>query len=144
MEVIKATSNLEFDVICADGTRYHVEEGILWEVKDEAVTFHLGTNRLSVLFATVENALGFIDFVDKIPLLADYLLESPESDAFVKLLGIAGAAKRATFRLGQMDMRDAAVRMLRDLADGTQGLVAATLIDAAERMRKMEIQYGDN
>ena len=142
MEVIKKTENLEFDVIYADGTRKRVEEGILWEVKDEAVTFHLGTSRLSVLFAAVEDALRFVDFMDKIPLLADYLLESPESDAFVKLLGIAGAAKRATFRLGQMDMRDAAVRMLRDLADGTQGLVAATLIDAADRAGKLEIMDG--
>ena len=142
MEVIKATSNLEFDVIYADGTRNRVEEGILWEVKDEAVTFHLGTSRLSVLFAAVEDALRFVDFMDKIPLLADYLLESPECDAFVKLLGIAGAAKRASFRLGQMDMRDAAVRMLRDLADGTRGLVAATLIDAADRAGKLEIMDG--
>lgn len=43
------------------------------------------------------------------------------------------------FRLGQMDMREAAAQMLMDLADGTQGLVCATLIDAAERVRNLQL-----
>lgn len=44
----------------------------------------------------------------------------------------------AAFRLGQMDMREAA-QMLQDLADGTQGLVCATLIDAAQRVRNLQL-----
>lgn len=52
---------------------------------------------------------------------------------------LTSAEKQAIFRLGQMDMRDSMAEMLRDLADGTYGVVCATLLDAAERVRKMEI-----
>lgn len=45
----------------------------------------------------------------------------------------------AAFRLGQMDMREAAAQMLLDLADGTQGLVCATLVDAAQRVRNLRL-----
>ena len=142
MEPIKATEKLVFDVIYADGARKRVEEGILWEVEDDAISFHCGTDRLSVLFAIVEAALVAIDLIDRIPLLADYLMESPQSDAITKLLAIASTQKQAIFRLGQMDMRDAVVRMLQDMADGTQGAVCSTLIDAAERAGKLEIMDG--
>ena len=47
--------------------------------------------------------------------------------------------QQAAFRLGQMDMREAAAQMLLDLADGTQGLVCATLVDAAERVRNLQL-----
>lgn len=47
--------------------------------------------------------------------------------------------QQAAFRLGQMDMREAAEQILLDLADGTQGLVCATLIDAAERVRNLQL-----
>ena len=46
---------------------------------------------------------------------------------------------QAIFRLGQMDMREAAAQMIEDLADGTQGIVCSTLIDAAQRVRKLEV-----
>lgn len=46
---------------------------------------------------------------------------------------------QAVFRLGQMDMREAAAQMIEDLADGTQGIVCSTLIDAAQRVRKLEV-----
>ena len=49
------------------------------------------------------------------------------------------AESQAAFRLGQMDMREAAAQMLLDLADGTQGLVCATLIDAADRVRNLQL-----
>ena len=52
---------------------------------------------------------------------------------------ISSAEKQAIFRLGQMDMRESIAAMLTDLADGTHGEVCATLIDAAERVRKLEI-----
>ena len=47
--------------------------------------------------------------------------------------------QQAAFRLGQMDMREAAAQMIEDLADGTQGIVCSTLIDAAQRVRKLEV-----
>lgn len=138
MEVIKATPNLEFDVIYADGTRKRVREGILWEVDNDAITFHMGTSRLSVLFTIVEDALRFVDFIHMIPLLSDYLMQSPVAEPFEKLLGMARAQQQAIFRLGQMDMRESIADMLLALADGTQGVVCSTLIDAAERVRKLE------
>ena len=46
---------------------------------------------------------------------------------------------QAVFRLGQMDMREAAAQMIEDLADGTQGIVCSTLIDAAQRVRNLEV-----
>ena len=49
------------------------------------------------------------------------------------------AESQAAFRLGQMDMREAAAAMLLDLAGGTQGVVCATLIDAAERGRDLKL-----
>lgn len=50
----------------------------------------------------------------------------------------AAKEKQACFRLGQMDMRESIADMLLALADGTQGVVCSTLIDAAERVRKLE------
>ena len=47
--------------------------------------------------------------------------------------------KQAIYRLGQMDMRDAAAQMLLDLADGTQGDVCTALIDAAQRVRALAV-----
>lgn len=52
---------------------------------------------------------------------------------------LTSAEKQADFHLGQMDMRESIAAMLTDLADGTHGTVCATLIDAAERVRQMEI-----
>lgn len=50
----------------------------------------------------------------------------------------------AAFRLGQMDMQASIADMLEDLADGTQGEVCATLIDAAQRVRNLEVAHGDS
>lgn len=56
METIKTSKNVEFDVIYADGTRHHVSEGVLFEVKDDKFTFHNGTDRAEVLIAVAEAA----------------------------------------------------------------------------------------
>ena len=56
MERIKTTPNLEFDVIYADGTRRHVSEGVLFEIENERVVFHNGTDRAEVLVAVAEAA----------------------------------------------------------------------------------------
>ena len=55
------------------------------------------------------------------------------------LHGCGREQQQAAFRLGQMDMREAAAQMLLDLSDGTQGVVCATLIDAAQRVRDLKL-----
>lgn len=71
MEVIKTSPNVEFDVIYADGTHHHVAEGVLFEVENERITFHNGTNRAVVLFASMEalfeviNLLGLTEVCEK-------------------------------------------------------------------------------
>lgn len=54
MEAIKTSKNVEFDVIYADGTRRHVTEGVLFEVENEKVVFHNGTDRPEVMIAAAE------------------------------------------------------------------------------------------
>ena len=54
METIKISSNVEFDVIYADGTRKRVPEGILFGVEDERIIFHNGTDRPEVAIAVAE------------------------------------------------------------------------------------------
>lgn len=56
MKAIKTSENVEFDVIYADGTRHHVAEGVLFEVKDNKLTFHNGTDRPAALVAVAEAA----------------------------------------------------------------------------------------
>lgn len=60
MEKIKTSANVEFDVIYADGTRHHVTEGVLFEVENERIVFHNGTNRLAVMLAAIETAAEVI------------------------------------------------------------------------------------
>lgn len=56
MEAIKTSENVEFDVIYADGARHHVSEGVLFEVKDDKLTFHNGTDRAAVIIGVSEAA----------------------------------------------------------------------------------------
>lgn len=56
METIKTSKNVEFDVIYADGTRHHVSEGVLFEIKDNKLTFHNGTDRAAVIIGVAEAA----------------------------------------------------------------------------------------
>ena len=39
--MIKASKNVEFDVIYDDGTRRRVKEGVLHEVENEEIIFHM-------------------------------------------------------------------------------------------------------
>lgn len=135
MEIIKKDTNTEFDVIYSDGERLHVAEGVLWSVEDDMITFHNGTSRLNVLFAAIEDAIGLVNHIGFIEPLADYLFSPPDSEGCKKFLAAIAGDKTAVFRLGQMDMRESIADMLEDLADGTQGDVCATLIDAAQRVR---------
>ena len=56
METIKISEDVGFDVIYADGTRYHVSEGVLFEVKGNTLTFHNGTDRAAALIGVAEAA----------------------------------------------------------------------------------------
>ena len=56
MEAIKTSQNVEFDVIYADGTRRHVNEGVLFEVQNNQFIFHNGTDRAAVLISVAEAA----------------------------------------------------------------------------------------
>lgn len=56
METIKTSENVEFDVIYADGTRRHVSEGVLFEIKDIKLVFHNGTDRPAALIGAAEAA----------------------------------------------------------------------------------------
>lgn len=78
MEVIKPANNAEFDVIYDDGTRKRVHEGVLIEVEDNAVTFHNGTNRVSVLFASVEALFEVIEVLGLSDAFEKYLSRSSE------------------------------------------------------------------
>lgn len=56
MKAEKITSNLEFDVKYADGSRKEVKEGILFEFKGNKIIGHIGTSRKEALFS-IGNAL---------------------------------------------------------------------------------------
>ena len=77
MNVVKTSSNVEFDVIYADGTKLRVKEGVLFGVEDECVIFHNGTSRLSVLFAAAEGAMEAIAALGHAKTYAKYLFDAP-------------------------------------------------------------------
>lgn len=52
---------------------------------------------------------------------------------------MASAEKQAIFRLGQMDMRDSLVAMLRDVANRNKGIVKGIFMEAAKIAAEMEI-----
>ena len=49
------------------------------------------------------------------------------------------AEQQAIFRLGQMDMQQSAVQMLRDLANSTTGMFCTDLQVAAEYIEKLHV-----
>lgn len=64
MEIIKTTSNMEFDVIYADGTRRHVTGGVLHEVDTGEIIFHNGTKRPEEIIAAAEYILKTLRHMD--------------------------------------------------------------------------------
>ena len=69
MEAIKTSENVEFDVIYADGTRKRVHEGILFEMENEKIVFHNGTNSPAVLLAVgvaAAEVIGAVEFPEDI------------------------------------------------------------------------------
>ena len=59
---------------------------------------------------------------------------APAADVSV----VTSAEKQAIFRLGQMDMRDGIVEMLRNTGKKSTGLVMACFLAAADITEKME------
>ena len=125
MEIIKTSSNMEVDVIYADGTRRRVliTSGSIDLVKRAAMVMpHLfeGTG-FNPLNADVSNIVAITRTDHDILHQAD------------------SARQQAIFRLGQMDMQQSIADMLTAKADSIFGVVRATLLDAAEQVRRMEV-----
>lgn len=147
MEAIKTSSNVEFDVIYADGARKRVAEGLLYEA-DEAgdMIFHNGTSRPEVLLAAAEyNLRTLYDIGPGLEALALGMVLSDEGRAalkhflsFAKVLLDDEAEKQAIFRLGQMDMRESIAVRLQNAADNVYGISRATLEAAVDMVNEME------
>ena len=64
MEAYKIDKNVEFDVLYSDGTKRHVEEGILFEgCKDNTTQFHIGTSKPNVLMAFFSAVVEMMDAI---------------------------------------------------------------------------------
>lgn len=139
MEMIKASKNLEFDVIYDDGTRKRVKEGVLHEAENNEIIFHNATNRTEVLIAAAENMLNS---VSEIPggiesLMVGMAADDKSEKVVTKMRGMLravhelekedSAEKKAIFRLGQMDMLESVIAMLEDRTKTTAPFVTLTL-----------------
>ena len=154
MEIIKIAEKMEFDVIYADSTKRHVDEGVLWEAAAGGdIIFHKGTSRPEVIAAAAEDVLKYLKHIGPgLKVLAVGMCLSADSAAALRellsyalqLMDPERNVKQAIYRLGQMDMQTSIADMLTDLADDTQGEVCATLIDAAQRVRNLEVAHGDS
>ncbi len=150
VEIIKHTENMGFDVIYADGTRRHVAEGILYEVDGNEIIFHKGTDRMTVVLACAEDILKYLCMIDH-GLEALVLGMSITADASQVLCRLVSyfpeshdpARDQATFRLGQMDMRECAADMLEDLSkEIADSIVSAAFLQAAALVRDMKVSEG--
>ena len=148
MEVLKTISNLEFELIYADGTRRRVKEGILYEAEDSGdMIFHNGTDQPAVLLAAAECALVSLNQIGpglEALVVRMALTEEPRAalERLVKfgskLLKVDSAEKQACFRLGQMDMRESVAAKLQDAAGNVRGIARATLENAVAMVNEME------
>ena len=145
MEKIKV-SPLEFEVIYADGERKRVREGALLGVEEDgSITMHNGTDCAAVWFAAADGMLVALNNCNALPAFVLNRLQDTES--FKALKKLAEEVHRriwlknpATFRLGQMDMRESAADMLEDAAkQAGDGLVASAFLQAAALVRDMKV-----
>lgn len=120
----KNPDNLRVDVLYANGSRRRViiPASVITLVKQAAI-----------FRPYVFEGTGFN------PLDADAANIVAVTRAEHDILHESSAKRQAIYRLGQMDMREAAAQMLLDLADGTRGTTCATLIDAAQRVRQLNL-----
>jgi len=146
MEKDKISENVEFEVLYADGTRRRVSEGILFGVDDEQITFHNGTNRGSVLFATAESALALIDHCGLTKLFSLYIRSDPEDTDTVRVINMlssrpqksTSAEDQALFRLGQMDMKENILEMLRT-KEAPWGASRSALAEISDWVKSLEV-----
>lgn len=146
MEKDKISENVEFEVIYADGTRRRVSEGILFGVDDDQMTFHNGTNRGTVLFATAESALSLIDHLGLTKLFGHYIRSDPEDKDTVRVIDMlssrpkksTSAESRALFRLGQMDMKESVLEMLRT-KETPWGASRSALAEISDWIKELEV-----
>ena len=122
MDIIKKDTNTEFDVIYSDGTRKRVN------LRPEALDFM--KQLAAPVLCSLAGGAGIRSLIESVP----NVVAISRADHNI-LHQYDRARDQATYRLGQLDMRESIADMLTDLADGTQGVVCSTLIDAAQRVR---------
>lgn len=153
MEILKTTENMECDVIYADGTRRHVEEGILYEVNDGEIIFHKGTINPAVVAAAAEDVLKYLRHIGPgLKMLAvGMCLEEESRSALWELIAYGlqlmdpeRPVKQAIFRLGQMDMQASICDMLRAMANGAAEGIRPGLTLAADLVESMEVGHADS
>lgn len=144
MRMIKASKNLEFDVIYDDGTRKRVQEGVLHEVENEEIIFHNATNRPEVWIAAAEDMLKALNMVPGgiESLLVGMAADQQSEKVVTKMRGMLravhelereeSAEKQAIFRLGQMDMKESIMTMMENRKD-------PLLIDAIQMIRGIQV-----
>ena len=149
MEKIKI-SPLEFEVIYADGERKRVQEGVLFGVEEDgSITLHNGTDCVAVWFAVAGGTLVGLNACNALP--AFVLNRLTDTESFHALKKLAEEVHRriwlknpATFRLGQMDLRESAADMLEDVSkEIADSIVSAAFLQAAALVRGMEIPGGE-
>lgn len=149
METIKESPNVEFEVIYADGERKRVPEGVLLGVEEDgSITLHNGTDCAAVWFAAADGMLVAIDACNALPVFVRNRMQDPVSFQALKALAEEvsrrlGKSDAATFRLGQMDLRESAADMLEDLSkEIADSIVSATFLQAAALVRNMKVPEG--
>ena len=149
METIKESTNVEFEVIYADGERKRVPEGVLLGVEEDgSITLHNGTDCTAVWFAAADGMLVAIDACNALPVFVRNRMQDPVSLEALKSLAEEvnrrlGKSDAATFRLGQMDLRESAADMLEDLSkEIADSIVSAAFLQAATLVRDMKVLEG--
>ena len=150
METIKESPNVEFEVIYADGERKRVPEGVLLGVEEDgSITLHNGTDCAAVWFAAADGMLVAIDACNALPVFVRNRMQDPVSFQALKALAEEvsrrlGKSDEATFRLGQMDMRESTADMLEELSkEIADNIVSAAFLQAAALVRDMKITGGN-
>lgn len=80
MEQYKKTSNLEFDILYADGTSKHIHKGILFEeTEDGMLDVHVGTkNQFGLLLAIIDAAGEMLNIMTKGKVRCHYRISKEE------------------------------------------------------------------
>lgn len=149
METIKRSPNVEFEVIYADGERKRVTEGVLLGVEEDvSITMHNGTDCAAVWFAAADGMLVALNACNTLPAFTRNRMQDPVSLEALKTLAAEvnrrlGKSDAATFRLGQMDMKESIADMLEGASKATSGfLLSNALIHAAALVRSMKVPEG--